>query len=378
MNYQDILFSIIRREALKIECNDAPLPEFDYERLYHLSGMHHLSHIVSSFVKNNNIPLPDELSTKFDVKKNNAVFGSIKQDNVREIIFKIFNEASIEFIPLKGSVTKNLYPEPWMRISSDIDILVHEEDFDKAVSLLAANGFKISGDRDYHDISLYLDGVHLELHYNVCENLEKPDAVLKQIWENSEKVGGSLFKETDTFFVFHHIAHMCYHFIFGGCGLIPFIDLYLFEKKLDVNKEKLEKMLEEAGIKQFYEKVLLLCEVWFENKKRPEDITDFENYIIRNSEYTTKESRGVMLSAYNKSKASSAASIIFPDYEFMSNLYPNLKKHKILLPFYYIKRIFSKLTQKRQSVVKRMQRIASQSDADIEKAANLLKYVGLE
>ena len=41
--------------------------------------------------------------------------------------FKI-KKVQIPFLPLKGSVIRQYYPEPWMRTSCDIDILV---DFEK-------------------------------------------------------------------------------------------------------------------------------------------------------------------------------------------------------------------------------------------------------
>lgn len=42
----------------------------------------------------------------------------------------------ISFLPLKGSVLRQYYPEPWMRTSCDIDILVHENDLEKTTEYL--------------------------------------------------------------------------------------------------------------------------------------------------------------------------------------------------------------------------------------------------
>ena len=42
-------------------------------------------------------------------------------------------KAQIRFLPLKGSVIRKYYPEPWMRTSCDIDVLVRAEDLDKAI-----------------------------------------------------------------------------------------------------------------------------------------------------------------------------------------------------------------------------------------------------
>ena len=53
-----------------------------------------------------------------------------------------------------------------MRISCDIDILVHENDLERATNHLINNlGYSYDG-KGAHDVSLFLDKrVHLELHY---------------------------------------------------------------------------------------------------------------------------------------------------------------------------------------------------------------------
>jgi hypothetical protein len=44
-----------------------------------------------------------------------------------ERICLVLEKAKIPHIPLKGSVLRKLYKEPWLRTSCDIDILVQEE-----------------------------------------------------------------------------------------------------------------------------------------------------------------------------------------------------------------------------------------------------------
>ena len=45
-------------------------------------------------------------------------------------------KAQIPFLPLKGSILRDYYPEAWMRTSCDIDVLVRREDLDVAVACL--------------------------------------------------------------------------------------------------------------------------------------------------------------------------------------------------------------------------------------------------
>ena len=117
-------------------------------------------------------------------------------------ICDIFNNESIPYIPLKGSVIRPYYPEESMRTSCDIDILVREENLKTAIDALVKKGFKC-GERHYHDVSLFSEAhVHLELHFNIQENIDKLDAVLKDAWQYAKLTDGSKYEFTNEFFVF--------------------------------------------------------------------------------------------------------------------------------------------------------------------------------
>ena len=49
-----------------------------------------------------------------------------------EEIRTVFEQQKIFFLPLKGAVIRDFNPEAWMRTRSDIDILIREEDYEKA------------------------------------------------------------------------------------------------------------------------------------------------------------------------------------------------------------------------------------------------------
>ena len=65
-----------------------------------------------------------------------AVFRYEQLNYENERICMALEKAQIPFIPLKGSIIRKYYPESWMRTSCDVDVLVHEEDAEKAVDVL--------------------------------------------------------------------------------------------------------------------------------------------------------------------------------------------------------------------------------------------------
>ena len=154
----------------------------------------------------------------------------------QQTIYKLFEDNAIEFIPLKGAVIRQYYPEPYMRTSCDIDILVHEEDLERAKNaLVSALNYKSSEKISFHDISLFsLGGIHLELHYNLKEKRQNLDELLGKVWDYAVNTKeGKYFKlQSPEFYIFYHIAHMANHFLRGGCGIRTFIDLYFIEKHI--------------------------------------------------------------------------------------------------------------------------------------------------
>ena len=101
-------------------------------RLYKLSKSHDLAHLVGSALSKNKIPLNAEIKAKFDKQMLLAVYRYEKLQYELNVLREAFNAHEIVFIPLKGSVIRAYYPEPWMRTSCDIDILVDEAEVDRA------------------------------------------------------------------------------------------------------------------------------------------------------------------------------------------------------------------------------------------------------
>lgn len=94
-------------------------------------------------------------------------------------------KACIPFIPLKGSVLRDLYPEGWMRTSSDIDILVKQDDVEKAADILVEKlGYsrKVGTTREISFFSPLQ--IHLELHFDLIEDTvsKEQNDILSKIW----------------------------------------------------------------------------------------------------------------------------------------------------------------------------------------------------
>jgi len=344
----NIMFSLVRYELG--DCGPLLNEERIFvsnniESLYKLSKAHDLSHIVWDSLTKQGITVEEsEWSRKFEKERLLAMFRYERINYEFCELCSIFEEEKIPFIPLKGAVIRNYYPQPWMRTSCDIDILVNEEDLEKAVNVLKTKmEYKEESGRNHHDLSLYSpNGVHLELHFSIMGHIESVNSLLSKAWDHAVLVDGKNYqhKYTNEYFVFYHIAHMANHFINGGCGIKPFLDLLLIKRHIQFDSETVMKMCESCGLQKFYGSVLDLSKVWFENYEYSDITLDMQSFILFGGVYGNMKNGIAVKQSKRGGKWSYIRSRIFLNKKSLTNYYPILNKKAWLMPFCQVHRWF--------------------------------------
>lgn len=362
-----------------IDKSQYTLTDEELAKLYKLSKSHDLAHLVGDALIKNNLIEDGEVKAKFQKQIMLAVYRYEKINYELGRLRETLNEAKIPFIPLKGSVLRRYYPEPWMRTSCDIDVLVHEEAVDQAAqSIVEKLGYAYEK-KQYHDISLMSDGgVHLELHHSIKENKANIDALLSECWDYAAPSDDYECCFTNEFFFFHQIAHASYHFLHGGCGVRPILDLYLLQRKMPFDSTVLDEMLERSGIKKFFDAAKALSEVWFGNAEHTEITRQMEEYILRGGVYGTNTNRVAVQQQKKGGKVRYALSKIFIPYDVIKFHYPILQNHKWLTPIMEVRRwgklIFCGHLKRTVNELKYNSTISDDAAAE---AKTLLKNVGL-
>lgn len=346
---EKVFFALIRFEINGSElCDDVKnliTPEV-LPALFKLSKRHDLAHLIGDALDKKGL-LPDgtEAKKRFIQERNMAVYRYEQMQYEFEQICETMEKVAIPFIPLKGSVIRQYYPEPWMRTSCDIDILVHKDHLQKALTVLKQKlKYKQEAGCDHHE-SLYSEsGVHLELHYTLLSDTYNGKAfeILKNIWEYVEHKNGKKFEfeMTNEMFYFYHIVHMAKHFQFGGCGIKPFLDILIIEKNMPIDMEKRDMLLEQGAMLLFADNARKLVNAWFCEGMHTEITLQMEEYIIRGGVYGTIGNRVVVQQAKKGGKVRYAISRIFLPYKNLKYLYPIIKKHKWLTPVFQVVRWF--------------------------------------
>lgn len=310
-------------------------------KLMKLTKHHDIAQLLVYGLEKNDLLVDKTKEMSDEVLK--AVYRYRRLEHESMKLCAAFEKAEIPFMLLKGSVMRKFYPQPWMRTSCDIDVLVHENDLERASSFLQEQCGYTFKEQNAHDISLFSpNGNHIELHYCLIEKglIHEASAVLEHVWETSAVREGCRYQHemTDEMFYFYHIVHMAKHFEIGGCGIRPLIDLWIMDGLEGADPEKREALLRQGEISKFAENVRKLNSIWFEETAYDPLSRQLEDYILCGGVYGNSANRIAVQQQKKGGSLKYAFSKIFLSYDVIKYHYPVLQKYPWLTPLMEVRR----------------------------------------
>ena len=371
-------FELVRAAINEKYANDKSFSYItvDYlQAIYSLSKSHDVVNIVASVLEKYNLLGDDEWSQKYQKQLMTSVYRYKRIDYEIKQICSVLESTCVPFLPLKGALIRQFYPEPWMRTSCDIDVLIHSCDDDVAIQALCSAGYNLQPKMTNHDYPLLSpSGVKLELHYTLMnKGDDRVRNMLDAVWQecSPEVAGGYRYKMSNEMFMFYHVAHMANHFVYGGCGIRPFIDLWLLKEKMPVDQQKLDEMFERTGLTAFYNASLSLSEVWLGESEHDGMTSNMENFILTGGVYGSVSNSAAVKSAKGQSKLRTILKLVFIPRADLAIIYPKLKKYPVLYPFYQVKRwfkVFNRDKRRRVATVAAARNAVSQEESDSVKS----------
>ncbi len=346
-----------------------------------ISKKHDISHLVAEGLNKNGLLAKENTEVGNEIIK--AIYRHAQLSYEYVTVCDALEAAQIQFIPLKGSVLRQWYPEPWMRTSCDIDILVHEDEVECVAKYLVDNyGYSFAG-KGSHDISLFSPNKkHIELHYDLVETgiANASSQVLKLVWHKARPYKDKKYwlEMPDEMFYFYHIAHMAKHFENGGCGIRPFIDLWILDNLQNVDQNKRNVLLQQGDLIKFAEVARQLGKAWLENAEHTDITRQMEQYILRGGVYGTSENRIAVQQQKKGGRIKYALSKIFIPYEVIKFHYPILQKHRWLTPIMEVRRWFKlAFCGHAKRSMRELKQNNNISNAEAENIQMFLKNIGL-
>ncbi len=356
----------------------------NFKEIYNIAVQHDVAPILSyAFQKNGLMAKEPDAYNLLIQQQFIAVYRYEQMESELKKISEILEENHIPFIPLKGAIIKKYYPEPWMRTSCDIDVLVQPEDLNKAVQCLCESLEYTYIGKDSHDVSLFSKNkVHLELHYDLVEENYKENisSVLSNVWQDAACAEGYTFhrRMSDEMFLLYHIAHMAKHVLYGGCGIRPFMDLWILKRVLSLDENKFETMLSQSGLIAFFKACNALNDVWLGGEEHSSLTMQMEHYLLYGGVYGSTENHLAVGRSKGESRIRHFLQLMFLSRENLSYIYPILKKHPTLFPLYQVKRWFRVFQRKKRQVITNHVKVNNDLSAGkIESVTELLKQLNL-
>ncbi len=314
----------------------AALDTAAYADIAALAEKHDLAHLLALGLEKNGLPTdgaPAEALMKAVYRHEQARFALAE-------LCAALETAGILFMPLKGAVIGGYYPEPWMRTSCDIDVLVRPEDADAAAAhLVDTCGYTRERTGEY-DVSLFsANRVHIELHFALLTDGAAAE-VLADVWRTATVREGYTYwyDMADDLRYVYHIAHMAKHIVQGGCGVRPFIDLFVLDGLADADRAARDSRLAQSGLQTFAAAARRLSRVWLAAAVPDDTAAALEWYILRGGMYGSSENRIVVQQQKQGGSLRYAWAKIFLPYAVLQYQYPIIQKHRWLTPFMEVRR----------------------------------------
>ncbi|MBO4693399.1 MAG: nucleotidyltransferase family protein [Clostridia bacterium] len=213
--------------------------------------------------------VPKEFAVSWEISAMQSQAHFMRALYEQSKLCNLFDDAAVPFVIIKGAAAAIYYPNPNMRTMGDIDVLVSENNFDAAFSLLVENGYMFNCDYgDGRDYSFSKDGLIFELHRRYSDYDYNIEDYIQNWIDKSEKLSlyGNTFpalpKAENGLIILDHIRH---HLV-GGLGIRQIIDYMMF-----VNSVKNEKEFEEVhlplyqktGLLTLAKVIIKMCKIYF-------------------------------------------------------------------------------------------------------------------
>ena len=386
MEKTNLEFLSLLKSSLKNEKYDGEKIDFeDLVYIYKMSEIHHVVPMIYNAAYNEDFfkECDANFQAMFKSSAFRYIFSQIQRTNHFLEVYKKLSEKNIKILVFKGIIFRNMYNNPDDRISSDEDILIKKEDYEKVKEIFLSEGFEFIDKGEECAYFSKSTGLCIEVSTSLFSHESKAYGHLNKLFEDVFEKSIKINIDKIDILTLSHEQHLIYivfhnmkHFLTGGFGIRQVAD---FSKYIEtygeyINWEKFWSDLKDLNYDTF---ALNLIEIslkylGFNDDKitYPDNITSFDELKNSQKYYINSESlindildAGVFgastmdrkhtalmtLDAVEDKKKSNRLKAVFPNVNYLKDNYTYLQKYPILLPVAWGKRILSYLKKNKTS-----------------------------
>lgn len=316
-----------------------------------------------------------------------ALRRSEKQMKAAGKLFAAFEEAGVDYLPLKGTMLKAMYPKPELRAMGDADILIRPAQYDKIRPIMETLGFTACQENEY-ELPWKSEALFVELHKQIMgSNNADYYRYLGDVWQRAVLLEGSRYgmcREDTYVYIFLHYAK---HYRNGGIGLRQLTDLWILGRAWpDLDMDYIRQAMETIRVWDFFQNTLAMLGAWFENGPEDDKTRLMTDYIFANGCFGTIATRHAAIGLRREREAGSRSGgklrgylqILFPSVDWMANRYPVLKKAPWLLPVFWPVRWVTAVLFRRDNVGNYRRDLKAESTDKVDAFEQSLQFVGLD
>ena len=386
MKKTNLEFLSLLKSSLKNEKYDGEKIDFeDLVYIYKMSEIHHVVPMIYNAAYNEDFfkECDANFQAMFKSSAFRYIFSQIQRTNHFLEVYKKLSEKNIKILVFKGIIFRNMYNNPDDRISSDEDILIKKEDYEKVKEFFLSEGFEFIDKGEECAYFSKSTGLCIEVSTSLFSHESKAYGHLNKLFEDVFEKSIKINIDKIDILTLSHEQHLIYivfhnmkHFLTGGFGIRQVAD---FSKYIEtygeyINWEKFWSDLKDLNYDTF---ALNLIEIslkylGFNDDKitYPDNITSFDELKNSQKYYINSESlindildAGVFgastkdrkhtalmtLDAVEDKKKSNRLKAVFPNVNYLKDNYTYLQKYPILLPVAWGQRILSYLKKNKTS-----------------------------
>ncbi len=382
------------------ECTAQMNPSVDYDVLFSIARRNSVANTVADCICDMD-EIPKEVKEKFERQKLVIIAQQLNRERALQVLYSELDRHHIRGIFLKGTLLCDLYPQPFIRSMSDVDVYAEEKDMEVLHPLMLSLGYQpgVIGKGNHYE---YMLGEMVKVEYHpelVALTSAYGEAVFGKlypdgrtvakhmdVWENSIPLEGREFARQllPEYHYTYVIMHMMNHFLTAGTGIRSIMDVWVMNRHYESswNRGLVDELLESFGLVDFERYSLMLAHKWFDLTGLPnlplevdETVLDgFEAYILGSGTYGSAVNmlgRKMGGDASVTRKALYLVSRFFLPYDKMSEAYPVLKRVPVLLPLVWLYRPVELMINRRDRARRKFKTVVSVDKGRITRQSKL-------
>ena len=363
-----------------------PLPVgFDMAEAYSVAKRHHMSALLYDGAVRCGVDRGLPVMQKLFGEYCRALMISERQMAEVNRVFAAFDQAGIDYMPLKGCVMKARYPKPELRTMGDADVLIRMEQYDRIVPIMEELGFKSKLGTD-RELVWTSERLYLELHKYLFSLRNPHFEYFGDGWKLASGCNGCRYEmrqEDEYIYVLYHLMN---HVRNGGIGCRHVLDLWMCYRSMTERDDAyIASVLERLQLTLFHDTLRNMQAVWFENAESDELSDLLTDFFFENGSWGNIDTRAITAVALKTDKKIGVemnrftylCHLLFPDVVVLRAKYPVLQKAPWMLPLVWIYRPFYKLLRERKDMQRYVKGLSAVNKDDVDARRELFKMIGL-